>query len=119
MPAAGAGAFLAGFKSPQARRSYRRDLDCRVAFCTAYQLHPYRGLRRTHAEVYLRELEAAATGGPLGRRTRAAELPTPPLPTTNPIDPSTATRPSFSWPQQHDSKTTAADTEWSGRRSHR
>jgi hypothetical protein len=36
-----AGAFLAGFKSVQTRRSYRRDLDCWFAFCRAPRLHPY------------------------------------------------------------------------------
>ena len=35
-----AGAFLAGFKSSQTRRAYRRDLDCRFAFCAAHQVHP-------------------------------------------------------------------------------
>jgi site-specific recombinase XerD len=53
-----AAAFLAGFKSSETRRSYRRDLDCWFAFCATHQLHPYRELRRTHVEVYLRELEA-------------------------------------------------------------
>jgi site-specific recombinase XerD len=33
-------------------------LDCWFAFCTAHRFHPYRDLRRTHVEVYLRELEA-------------------------------------------------------------
>ncbi len=47
-----AAAFLAGFKSPKTRRSYRRDLDCWFAFCTAHRFHPYRNLRRTHVEVY-------------------------------------------------------------------
>ena len=53
-----AGAFLAGFKSSQARRSYRRGLDCWFVFCASHGLHPYRELRRTHVEVNLRELEA-------------------------------------------------------------
>jgi len=53
-----AGAFLAGYSSAQTRRSYRRDLDCWFAFCAAHQLHPFRDLRRTHLELYLRELEA-------------------------------------------------------------
>ncbi len=52
------GAFLAGFRSAQTRRSYRRDLNCWLAFCAAHRLHPFRGVRRTHVEVYLRELEA-------------------------------------------------------------
>jgi transposase-like protein len=56
-----AGAFLAGFKSVQTRRAYRRDLDCWFAFCLAHELHPFRGLRRTHLELYLRELEAQDT----------------------------------------------------------
>ena len=53
-----AGAFLAGFKSTQTRRSYRRDLDCWFTFCASHALHPYRELRRIHVEVYLRQLEA-------------------------------------------------------------
>jgi integrase/recombinase XerD len=52
-----AGAFLAGYHSAQTRRSYRRDLDCWFAFCVAHRLHPFQGVRRTHLEVYLRELE--------------------------------------------------------------
>ncbi len=56
-----AGAFLAGFKLVQTRRAYRRDLDCWFAFCLAHELHPFRGLRRTHLELYLRELEAQDT----------------------------------------------------------
>lgn len=52
-----AGAFLAGFKSTQTRRAYRRDLHCWFTFCTTHQLHPFRDLRRTHPELYLRELE--------------------------------------------------------------
>jgi hypothetical protein len=52
-----AGAFLAGFKSAQTRRAYRRDLHCWFTFCTAHHLHPFRGVRRTHLELYLRELE--------------------------------------------------------------
>jgi site-specific recombinase XerD len=50
-------AFLAGFKSTQTRKAYRRDLDCWFAFCTTHHLHPFRGVRRTHLELYLRELE--------------------------------------------------------------
>lgn len=52
-----AGAFIAGFKSEQTRRSYRRDLDCWFGFCAIHSLHPFRGLRRTHLELYLRQLE--------------------------------------------------------------
>lgn len=52
-----AGAFIAGFRSAQTRRGYRRDLDCWFAFCAAHRLHPFRGLRRTHLELYLRTLE--------------------------------------------------------------
>ena len=66
-----AGAFLAGYASAQTRRSYCRDLDCWFAFCAAHQLHPFVGLRRTHLEVYLRELEAQPsppTPGTLYRR---------------------------------------------------
>lgn len=40
------GAFLAGFKSTQTRRAYRRDPECWFAFCTAHQLHPFRNVRR-------------------------------------------------------------------------
>ena len=53
-----AGAFLAGYASAQTRRSYRRNLDCWFAFCAAHRLHPFKGLRRTHLEVYLRSLES-------------------------------------------------------------
>ena len=66
-----AGAFLAGYASPQTRRRYRRDLDCWFAFCAAHHLHPFRDLRRTHLELYLRELEAQPcppTAGTLYRR---------------------------------------------------
>lgn len=52
-----AGAFVAGFKSDQTRRSYRRDLECWFGFCAIHSLHPFRGLRRTHLELYLRQLE--------------------------------------------------------------
>lgn len=66
-----AGAFLAGFKSIETRRAYRRDLECWFAFCTAHQLHPFRGVRRTHLELYLRDLErqeAPPAPGTLYRR---------------------------------------------------
>jgi site-specific recombinase XerD len=53
-----AGAFLAGFSSSQTRKAYRRDLDCWFSFCARHQVHPFRGVRRTFIEVYLRELEA-------------------------------------------------------------
>ena len=53
-----AGAFVAGFSSDQTRRSYRRDLECWFAFCASHSLHPFAGLRRTHVELYLRQLEA-------------------------------------------------------------
>jgi len=53
-----AAAFLAGFKSLETRRSYRRDLECWFLFCASHSLDPCRGLRRTHIEVYPRELEA-------------------------------------------------------------
>ena len=52
-----AGAFLAGFRSADTRKGYRRDLSCWLEFCAAHQLHPYVGVRRTHVEVYLRQLE--------------------------------------------------------------
>jgi site-specific recombinase XerD len=57
-----AAAFLAGFGSPDTRKSYRRDLHCWLEFCAANQLHPYRDIRRTHVEVYLRRLEQHAPG---------------------------------------------------------
>ncbi|MGH8904082.1 MAG: site-specific integrase [Egibacteraceae bacterium] len=53
-----AGAFIAGFSSAQTRRSYQRDLHCWFGFCAAHGMHPYKGVRRTHVELYLRELEA-------------------------------------------------------------
>ena len=52
-----AAAFLASFRSPDTRKGYRRDLQCWLEFCAAQRLHPYVGVRRTHVEVYLRQLE--------------------------------------------------------------
>jgi len=52
-----AAAFLAGFRSADTRKGYRRDLTCWLQFCAAQRLHPYVGVRRTHVEVYLRQLE--------------------------------------------------------------
>jgi len=42
----------------ETRRAYRTDLRHWLAFCAAHGLHPFRGLRRTHIELYLRDLEA-------------------------------------------------------------
>lgn len=39
------------------RRSYQRDWHCWFGFCVTHDLHPYRDTRRTHVELYLRELE--------------------------------------------------------------
>jgi site-specific recombinase XerD len=50
-------AFLAGFRSPDTRKGYRRDLSCWLHYCAAQGIHPYVGVRRTHVEVYLRQLE--------------------------------------------------------------
>jgi hypothetical protein len=50
-------AFIAGFRSPDTRKGYRRDLRCWLEFCAAHDLHPYVRVRRTHVEVYLRQLE--------------------------------------------------------------
>ena len=55
-----AAAFLAGFRSADTRKGYRRDLSCWLEFCATHQLHPYVGVRRTHVEVYLRQLEQQA-----------------------------------------------------------
>lgn len=52
-----AGAFLAGYASPATRRAYRVDLRNWFAFCQRHHLHPYTGIRRTHLELYLRDLE--------------------------------------------------------------
>jgi integrase/recombinase XerD len=52
-----AAAFLAGFRSADTRKGYRRDLSCWLQFCASEGLHPYVGVRRTHVEVYLRQLE--------------------------------------------------------------
>jgi site-specific recombinase XerD len=57
-----AAAFVAGFRSPDTRKSYRRYLACWLEFCAANQLHPYRDIRRTHIEVYLCQLEQHAPG---------------------------------------------------------
>lgn len=36
-----AAAFLAGFRSSDTRKGYRRDLRCWLEFCAAQRLHPY------------------------------------------------------------------------------
>jgi site-specific recombinase XerD len=50
-------AFLAGFRSAATRKGYHRDLACWLQYCAAQAIHPYAGIRRTHVEVYLRQLE--------------------------------------------------------------
>lgn len=50
-------AFLAGFRSSDTRKGYRRDLTCWLQYCATQGIHPYTGVRRTHVEVYLRQLE--------------------------------------------------------------
>lgn len=50
-------AFIAGFRSPDTRSAYRRDLNCWLSFCLDQDVHPYAGVRRTHVETYLRDLE--------------------------------------------------------------
>ena len=50
-------AFIAGFRSPDTRSAYRRDLHCWLNFCVDQGVHPYAGVRRTHVEAYLRHLE--------------------------------------------------------------
>jgi len=52
-----AAAFLAGFRSAATRKGYHRDLACWLQYCAAQAIHPYTGIRRTHVEVYLRQLE--------------------------------------------------------------
>jgi site-specific recombinase XerD len=52
-----AGAFITSFRSPDTRKAYQRDLSRWFTFCATHDLHPYHGVRRTHVEVYLRQLE--------------------------------------------------------------
>lgn len=52
-----AAAFIAGFRSADTGKGYRRDLQCWLEFCAARQLHPYVGVGRTHVELHLRQLE--------------------------------------------------------------
>lgn len=52
-----AAALLASFRSSDTRKAYQRDLSCWFAFCATHRLHPCDGVRRTHVEVYLRQLE--------------------------------------------------------------
>ena len=52
-----ADAFIAGFRSPDTRRAYRRDVQCWLTFCLDHDVHPYAGVRRTDVEAYLRQLE--------------------------------------------------------------
>lgn len=54
-----AGAFLAGYANAATRRAYRGDLRSWFAYCALHGIHPYDGIRRTHVELYLRELEDA------------------------------------------------------------
>ena len=72
-----AGAFLAGFRSAQTRKSYRRDLHCWFAFCTTHRLHPVHGVRRTQVEPYLRHLEALSRRQPAGPYTGASPRSAP------------------------------------------
>jgi integrase/recombinase XerD len=50
-------AFIAGFRSPDTPRTYRRDLQCWLTFCLDQNVHPYTSVRRTHVEADLRQLE--------------------------------------------------------------
>ena len=50
-------AFIAGFRSPDTRRAYRRDLQCWLGLCMDHGVHPYAAVRRTHVEAYLLEPE--------------------------------------------------------------
>jgi hypothetical protein len=50
-------AFIAGFRSPDTPRTYRRDLQCWLTFCLDQNVHPYTSVRRTHVEAYLCQLE--------------------------------------------------------------
>ncbi len=56
-----AGAFIASFKSSETRRAYQRDLHCWFGFCAVHRLHPFADIRRTHIELYLRQLERQVT----------------------------------------------------------
>lgn len=56
-----AGAFIASFRSRETRRTYQRDLHCWFAFCAVHDLHPFKGVRRTHLELYLRQMEGHDT----------------------------------------------------------
>lgn len=64
-------AFLAGFSSPGTRRAYEYDLRDWTTFCTKYQLHPLH-VRRTHVEIYARELERTS----YSNSTRARRIST-------------------------------------------
>jgi hypothetical protein len=68
-------AFIAGFRSPDTRRAYRRDLDCWLTYCLDQNVTPHRCARRTHIEAYLRQLEQhrpplASVIDLTGRKTR-------------------------------------------------
>jgi hypothetical protein len=96
-----AAAFLAGFRSPDTRKGYRRDLQCWLEFCIVHELHPYIG-----ASEPRRGVPAPARGAGPGVSELDATAPdldavvVVPL-RLSPTAPSTATRPSFSGPRPH------------------
>lgn len=50
------GAFLAGYRNPNTRAAYLRQLHRWFAWCTAHQLDPL-AAGRTHIELYIRWFE--------------------------------------------------------------
>lgn len=67
-----ADAFIAGFSSAETHHSYQRNSHCWFAFCATHDLHPYKGIRRTHGELYLRQLDNSRHGRPTQRCTDAS-----------------------------------------------
>lgn len=51
------GSFLAAQQSPETVKAYRHDLKVWVTWCATHDVHPYDDIRRTHVELYMRELE--------------------------------------------------------------
>lgn len=52
-----AGAFIASFGSVETRKAYRQDLASWFLYCNMFDVEPIHGVRRTHVEVWLRQLE--------------------------------------------------------------
>jgi integrase/recombinase XerD len=53
-----AGAFLASLSNPNTRNTYRFVIKNWYTYCIQYSLEPIRGVRSTHIDIWMRQLEA-------------------------------------------------------------